>query len=200
MSQERSHLHQEQTHTYEEERNAKKEGDLVDSDTLATELICTNDNKKPKTEVEKTVGLNATESKADKEGGLKSIMGGGNGEHEDLEREVNEANNVDNTGRSNHKAKDKDKDLESKVNHGNNVNSMDTSNDKTKETREKREEIDNCKKKTDHGRKKEKEKRKEKCGTDDGKELTEKRKESGREKDKVRIKRVEVTSKKSILV
>ena len=68
------------------------------------------------------------------------------------------------------------------------------------ENRSEAKESENCKTKTDQGKKKEKERRKEKCVREVGKEFEEKKKESGVEKDKVRIKRVEVTSKKSILV
>ena len=143
-------------------------------DTLATKLICTNESEKGKREVEKT--LRATESNDEKKEELKSRAG--NMEYGDLEREVNQWNNVENMG---------------------------TPNDKAQETREifdekKSESKENCKKKTDQGRKKENDKRKDKSGREVGKEIAEKRKESGKEKDKVRIKRVEVTSKKSILV
>ena len=158
-----------------EVKQKDKKTDLVE-DTLPTKLICMNEREKANGEVEKT--LRAAERNDDKEEGFKSREG--NMEHGDLEGEVNQANNVDNTGTPNKKAKE----------------TREIFDGKKRETKER----DNCKKKTDQGRKKENEKRKDKCEREVGKEIAEKRKESGKEKDKVRIKRVEVTSKKSILV
>ena len=161
-----------------EVKEKEKKTDLVE-ETLPTKLLCTNEREKAKREVEKT--LRATEGNDEKEEEFK--IKGGSREDGDLEREekeVNQSKNVTNTGTSNDKAKE--------------------TSDIYDENRSEAKESENCKTKTDQGKKKEKERRKEKCVREVGKEFEEKKKESGVEKDKVRIKRVEVTSKRSILV
>ena len=155
----------------QEDKKTEKEDGIAVENTLPAKLTCTDDTKEA--DFEKTVANSAAESN-DKEEGFKSR--GGNTQEGDLERDSNQSNNVNNMGTN-------------EITPNNNANN-------------KRAAKDSEKKKTDQRSKKEKEKRKEKGGRKVEKEFAEKRKESAieGEEDKVRIKRVEVTSKKSILV
>ena len=162
----------------QKDRKTEKEDDNVELDILPTKLICANNSIKA--DVEKTVAIIATESK-DKEEGLKSRGENIEGNLQRDEREINQSN------RGTHEVTANDNAKETRENYDENK----------RKTKAEPKDGDNRKKKTDQGRKKERMKEREK-------RLLEKEsmKESAieNEEDKVRIKRVEVTSKKSILV
>ena len=160
------------------ERKTEKEDENVGLDMLPTKPNCTDNSNKA--DVEKSVAISATESK-NKEEGFKSRGENVQGDLERQEREINQSNMGTHEATTNDKAKEKRKNYD----------------ENKRQTKQEPKDGDNHKKKTDQGRKKERMKEKEKWLPE-----KEKIKESAieNEEDKVRLKRVEVTSKKSILV
>ena len=163
--------------TEPKDRKTEKKDDITE-EVLPTKLNCTSNSNKA--DAEKPVAISATKSN-NKEEGFKSRGENMKGDLERQEREINQSNMGTCEATTNDRAKETRKSYD----------------ENKRKTQHKPKDGDNHKKKTYQGRKKERMKEKEK-------RLPEKEriKESAiaNEEDKVRLKRVEVTSKKSILV